>query len=54
VVIIENKAAENLCAEHEAQLVNYLKATNMEVGILLNFGSKPEFRRKVFSKEFKS
>jgi GxxExxY protein len=53
-VIIENKAAENLCPEHEAQLVNYLRATDMEVGILLNFGKKPEFKRKVFSKEFKS
>jgi GxxExxY protein len=53
-VIIENKAAEALCPEHEAQLINYLKATNIEVGMLLNFGIKATFKRKVFSKEFKS
>ena len=47
------KAAESLCDEHEAQLVNYLKATDFEVGILLNFGKAPQFKRKVFSKEFK-
>ena len=48
-VIVELKAAENLCEEHEYQLVNYLKATEIEVGLLLNFGKKPEMRRKVFS-----
>jgi len=53
LVIIELKAAENLCEEHEAQLINYLKATELEVGILLNFGKEPEFKRKVFSNEFK-
>lgn len=53
LVIIELKAAENLCKEHEAQLINYLKATNLEVGILLNFGKEPQFKRKVFSNEFK-
>lgn len=53
-VIIELKAAENLCEEHEAQLVNYLKANNIEVGILLNFGKEPQFKRKVFSSEFKN
>ena len=47
-VIIEIKAARNLNAENEAQLLNYLKATDMEVGLLLNFGPKPEIRRKVF------
>jgi len=52
-VIIEVKAAECLCEEHEAQLTNYLKATDIEVGILLNFGKKAEFKRKVFSKEYK-
>jgi GxxExxY protein len=49
LVIIELKAAENLCEEHEFQLINYLKATEIEVGLLLNFGKKPEFKRKVFS-----
>ena len=53
LVIIELKAAESLCQEHEAQLINYLKATEIEVGILLNFGKESEFKRKVFSKEFK-
>ncbi|MGD8781065.1 MAG: GxxExxY protein [Ignavibacteria bacterium] len=53
-VIIELKAAESLCEEHECQLTNYLKATNIEVGLLLNFGKKPEFKRKVFASEFKS
>jgi len=43
------KAAETLRKEHELQLINYLKATEIEVGLLLNFGKKPEFKRKVFS-----
>ncbi len=54
LVIIELKAAESLCEEHEIQLINYLKATNLEVGLLLNFGKKPEFKRKVFSNDRKS
>lgn len=48
-VIIELKAAEFLCEEHEFQLINYLKASQIEVGLLLNFGQKPELKRKVFS-----
>jgi GxxExxY protein len=48
-VIIELKAAESLIVEHELQLINYLKATDIEVGLLLNFGKKPEVRRKIFS-----
>jgi len=48
LVIVELKAAESLCEEHEAQLINYLKATNIEVGLLLNFGKKAEFKRKIF------
>ncbi len=47
-IIIEVKAAKMLNLEHEAQLLNYLKATKMEVGLLLNFGPKPEIRRKIF------
>ena len=47
-VIIEIKAARNLASENEAQLLNYLKATDIEVGLLLNFGPKPEIKRKVF------
>ena len=47
-IIVEAKAAESLCEEHEFQLINYLKATEIEVGLLLNFGKKPECKRKVF------
>jgi len=47
-VIVEIKAARTLALEHEAQLLNYLKATDFEVGLLLNFGPKPEIKRKVF------
>ncbi len=53
VVIIELKAAEGLVEEHENQLVNYLKATEIEVGLLLNFGKTPQFKRKVFSNIFR-
>lgn len=52
-VIIEIKAVEKLCNEHKFQLINYLKATNMEVGLLLNFGKKPEFKRVIFTNERK-
>ncbi len=48
-IIIELKATETLCEEHEFQLINYLKATEIEVGLLLNFGKKPELKRMVFS-----
>lgn len=48
-VIVEIKAAKNLSKENEAQLLNYLKATKIEVGLLLNFGVKPEVKRKVFN-----
>ena len=47
-VIMELKAAKKLAEDHQAQLLNYLKATDMEVGLLLNFGPKPEISRKVF------
>ena len=48
-VILELKAAESLREEHNLQLINYLKATNIEVGLLLNFGKKPQVRRKIFT-----
>ena len=48
-VIIELKAIRALDAAHEAQIINYLKATNIEVGLLLNFGRKPEFKRFIFN-----
>ncbi|RZJ67314.1 MAG: GxxExxY protein [Flavobacterium sp.] len=47
-IILEIKACENLIPEHQYQLINYLKATDCEVGLLLNFGRKPQFTRKVF------
>jgi GxxExxY protein len=47
-VIVEIKATKTLVLEHEAQLLNYLKATDIEVGLLLNFGPKPQIKRKVF------
>ena len=52
-VIVEIKAVRALLAEHEAQLLNYLKATPYEVGLLLNFGPKPEIKRKVYDNERK-
>lgn len=48
-VIVELKASESLSDAHEAQLVNYLKATHVEVGLLLNFGEEAGFRRKMYS-----
>jgi GxxExxY protein len=48
-VILELKATETICEKHENQLINYLKATEIEVGLLLNFGKKPEIKRKAFS-----
>ena len=53
VVIIENKATETLVEENEFQLINYLKATEIEVGLLLNFGKKPEVKRKIFTNDRK-
>jgi GxxExxY protein len=47
-VIVELKAVKTLADEHEAQLLNYLKATTYEVGLLLNFGPKAQIKRKVY------
>ena len=47
-VIVEIKAVAHLASAHEAQLVNYLKATGIEVGLLINFGLSVEVRRKIF------
>jgi GxxExxY protein len=54
LVILELKAAESLKNEHFAQLTNYLKATDKEVGLLLNFGEKPEFKRIVLGNDSKT
>ncbi len=48
LVIIEVKAAEYVTKEYENQLINYLRGTYIEVGLLVNFGKKPEFIRRVF------
>lgn len=47
-VLLELKAVRTLDASHRAQLLNYLRATEIEVGLLLNFGEKPEFKRVIF------
>lgn len=52
-VLLELKAARSIDLAHEKQLLNYLRATQIEVGLLLNFGTKPEFRRFVFENERK-
>jgi GxxExxY protein len=48
-VIVEVKAVRRLVPEHQAQLLHYLRGTAMEVGLLLNFGSRPQFQRFIFS-----
>jgi GxxExxY protein len=53
-VLLELKAARSLDREHEAQVLNYLRATDIEVALLLNFGPKPAFRRLVFENERKA
>lgn len=52
-VLLELKSARMLDRSHEAQLLHYLKATNIEVGLLLNFGIHPQFRRLLFDNERK-
>jgi GxxExxY protein len=47
-VLLELKSARSIDPAHIAQLLNYLKATEIEVGLLLNFGHKPEFKRLAF------
>jgi GxxExxY protein len=51
--IVELKAARALAREHEAQLLNYLKSTPYEIGLLLNFGPRPQVKRKVFDNDIK-
>ena len=52
-VLLELKAARTIDQAHERQLLNYLRATDVEVGLLLNFGVRPEFRRLVYENERK-
>jgi GxxExxY protein len=53
LVIIELKAADCLLEENDAQLLNYLRGTSIEVGLLFNFGKKAEFKRKVYDNDLK-
>ena len=54
IITVELKANECLVEENENQLINYLKATNIEVGLLLNFGKKPQIKRKIFDNDKKT
>jgi GxxExxY protein len=53
-VIVEIKVARTLDPSHSAQVLNYLRASDMEVGLLLNFGAKPQFQRKYYDNERKA
>ena len=52
-VIVELKAVKALAQEHEAQLLHYLRATRIEVGLLLNFGPEPTFQRRAYDNPYK-
>jgi GxxExxY protein len=52
-VIVELKACDLLMNIHVAQIMNYLKATEIEVGLLLNFGEQPEFKRLIYTNDRK-
>lgn len=52
-IILELKACECLMDDHKAQLLNYLKATELEIGLLLNFGTTPEFKRSIYTNDRK-
>jgi GxxExxY protein len=54
LVIVELKAIDILNKNYDAQLINYLKASNIEVGILLNFGLSAQFKRRIFSNNKKN
>jgi GxxExxY protein len=53
LILLELKTARGIENAHLGQLMNYLKATKIEVGLLLNFGPKPEFKRVVFGNDRK-
>ena len=53
-VLLELKSVRTLDSAHQAQILNYLRATDIEVGLLLNFGEKPEFKRLIFDNERKA
>lgn len=53
LIALELKANEYIVVANENQLINYLKATNLEIDLLLNFGKKPEIKRKLFDNDKK-
>ena len=53
-IILELKAADCIVKDFENQILNYLRATDCEVGLLLNFGKKPEFKRKIYENNRKT
>ena len=53
IILIELKTAETLVRAHEAQVLNYLRATSLEIGLLFNFGPKPQVRRLAYDNERK-
>jgi GxxExxY protein len=53
-LVLELKAADGIAPEHEAQLINYLKASNIELGLLFNFGVRPQFVRRIFTNDRKT
>src|ERR1035437_7669250 len=53
IVVIELKAMKEISEENECQLINYLKATNIELGLLMNFGREAEYKRKIFMNKYK-
>jgi GxxExxY protein len=48
VILLELKSVSTILEEHEAQLLNYLKATEIEVGYIMNFGKSASFKRKIY------
>lgn len=53
IVVIELKVTKEISEENECQLINYLKATPIELGLLMNFGKVAEYKRKIFTNQFK-
>jgi GxxExxY protein len=52
-IIVELKTVDTLNEDHDAQILNYLKATNIEIGLLLNFGIKPQVKRRILTNDLK-
>ena len=51
-LILEIKAIDRLTAIHESQLINYLKTSGIHIGLLLNFGPRAEFKRRIFDQKY--